>query len=342
MKLIHCSDINLDIPFGGMLPPEKSATRKQEIISSFEQMVEFAVNEDVRAVMITGGLIDAEHISRTTIDRVYAAMKSASQIVFVLLPGNSYESAFFSLEKYLPDNLRILNELDKKVTVDEVDIYGVYEATKLPLFDDKQINIVIASDIQNLRGFEDRGISYLGLGLERTYRHGELKGGGYYCAPGSLEALTFDEGGNKGFMEIYTAGGRLSPVFVRSGKRLCYEVEVDITGVGGSDAVIENTRRELGGIPGINGAAMVHVNLTGTMDLSHIIDNKTLEKALGREYFAVSVTDEIIFDVDSEALTENSLRDRFIKRVSEGNESLELKKDIIRAGITALTGGEVY
>ena len=342
MKLIHCSDIHLDIPFGGILPPEKSATRKQEILSSFEQMVEFAAMEDVRAVMITGGLIDAEHISRTTIDRVYAAMKSVPHIIFILLPGNSYELNFFSLEKYLPENLRILNELDKKVTVDEVDIYGVYEASKLPLFNDRQLNIVLTSGILNLRGFEERGISYLGLGLERSYKHGDLKGGGYYCAPGSLEALAFDEGGNKGFMEIYTAGKRLSPVFVRSGKRLCYEVAVDITGVGGSEAVVENTRRELGNIPGINGAAMVHVNLTGTMDLDHIIDNRALEKALGREFFAVSVTDEIVFDVDVASLTENTLRDRFIKRVSEGNESLELKKDIIRAGITAISGGDVF
>ena len=342
MKLIHCSDIHLDIPFGGILPPEKSATRKQEILSSFEQMVEFAAMEDVRAVMITGGLIDAEHISRTTIDRVYAAMKSVPHIVFILLPGNSYELNFFSLEKYLPENLRILNELDKKVTVDEVDIYGVYEASKLPLFNDRQLNIVLTSGILNLRGFEERGISYLGLGLERSYMHGDLKGGGYYCAPGSLEALAFDEGGNKGFMEIYTAGKRLSPVFVRSGKRLCYEVAVDITGAGGSEAVVENTRRELGNIPGINGAAMVHVNLTGTMDLDHIIDNRALEKALGREFFAVSVTDEIVFDVDVASLTENTLRDRFIKRVSEGNESLELKKDIIRAGITAISGGDVF
>ncbi|MBQ4481758.1 MAG: hypothetical protein II966_00850 [Lachnospiraceae bacterium] len=342
MKLIHCSDIHLDIPFGGILPPEKSATRKQEIISSFEQMVEFAVAEDVGVVMITGGLIDAEHISRTTIDRVYTAIKNAHGILFVLLPGNSHETAFFSVEKYLPDNLKVFSELEKKVTVDEVDIYGVYEATKLPLFDDKQLNIVLASGLLNLRGFEERGISYLGLGLERTYRHGDLKGGGYFCAPGSLESLGFEEGGNKGFMEIYTAGKQLSPVFVRSGKRLCYEVDVDITGVGGSDAVVENTRRELGMLPGINGAAMVHVNLTGTMDLNNIIDNRKLEKALGREYFAVSVTDEISFDVDGEALTENNLRDRFIKRVSEGNESLDLKKDIIRAGITALTGGEVF
>lgn len=324
------------------MPQEKSATRKQEIISSFEQMVEFAINEDVKAVMITGGLIDAEHISRTTIDRVYNAIKNAHGITFILLPGNSYESAFFSVEKYLPDNFRVLSELDKKITIDDVDIYGVYEATKLPLFDDKQLNIVIASGLLNLRGFEERGISYLGLGLERTYRHGELKGGGYFCAPGSLEALAFEEGGNKGFMEIYTAGKRLSPVFVRSGKRLCYEAEVDITGVGDSDAVVENVRRELGGMPGINGAAMVHVNLVGTMDLNHIIDNRTLEKALGREYFAVSVTDEIVFDVDAESLTENSLKDRFIKRVSEGNESLDLKKDIIRAGITAISGGDVF
>ena len=324
------------------MPQEKSATRKQEIISSFEQMVEFAIKEHVKAVMITGGLIDAEHISRTTIDRVYNAIKNAHGITFILLPGNSYESAFFSVEKYLPDNFRVLSELDKKITIDDVDIYGVYEATKLPLFDDKQLNIVIASGLLNLRGFEERGISYLGLGLERTYRHGELKGGGYFCAPGSLEALAFEEGGNKGFMEIYTAGKRLSPVFVRSGKRLCYEAEVDITGVGDSDAVVENVRRELGGMPGINGAAMVHVNLVGTMDLNHIIDNRTLEKALGREYFAVSVTDEIVFDVDAESLTENSLKDRFIKRVSEGNESLDLKKDIIRAGITAISGGDVF
>lgn len=342
MKIIHVSDIHLDIPFGGMLPPEKSATRKQEIISSFEQLIDFARDEDAKAVLITGGLIDAEHISRTTIDRVYTAMRSAQGILFVLLPGNSYESAFFSLEKYLPDNLRILSEIDKKVTIDDVDIYGVYEASKLPLFDDKQLNIVLASGLLNLKGFEERGISYLGLGLERTYRHGELKGGGYFCAPGSLESLAFDEGGYKGFMEIYTSGRRLSPVFVRSGKRLCYDVTVDISGIQSSEAVIENTRHELGAMPGISGAAMVHVNLTGVMDLEHIIDNKALEKALAREYFAVSVTDDIVFDIDGESLTENTLRDRFIKRVSEGNESLALKKDIIRTGVTALSGGEIY
>ncbi len=343
MRLIHCSDIHLDIPFGDILTQEKSATRKQELITAFSNMVEFAAAEEVRAILITGGLIDAEHISRHTLDMIYRAVRSNPDIIFALLPGSSYETAYFSGEKNLPENFRIFSELDKKITIDDVDIYGVYDASKLPLLDEKQTNIVIASGVSQLRGFEERGISYLGIGLERTYKHGDLKGGGYYCAPGSLEALTFEEGGNKGFIEIYISKGQLSPVFVRSGKRLCYEIDVDITGAMSVDEVADNTRHGLSLQKGINGAAMVHVNLVGRMDLDHIIDDKLLQKTLAREYFAVSVTDtDVDFDITVDGITENTLRERFIRRVSEGNESLELKKEIIRAGITAISGGDVF
>ena len=87
---------------------------------------------------------------------------------------------------------------------------------------------------------------------------------------------------------------------------------------------------------------MVRINLTGRMDLEHIIDDRVVEKTLGREYFAVSVNDsEVDFDITLDGISENTLRDRFIRRVSEGNESLELKKDIIKVGITAISGGEI-
>ena len=109
------------------------------------------------------------------------------------------------------------------------------------------------------------------------------------------------------------------------------------------DEVADNTRHGLSLQKGINGAAMVHVNLVGRMDLDHIIDDKLLQKTLAREYFAVSVTDtDVDFDITVDGITENTLRERFIRRVSEGNESLELKKEIIRAGITAISGGDVF
>ena len=66
MRLIHCSDIHLDIPFGNILSQDKSATRKQELLSAFVQMVGFAASEDALGVLITGGLVDSEHISRQT------------------------------------------------------------------------------------------------------------------------------------------------------------------------------------------------------------------------------------------------------------------------------------
>ena len=343
MRLIHCSDIHLDIPFGNILSQDKSATRKQELLSAFVQMVGFAASEDALGVLITGGLVDSEHISRQTMERVYAVIRENPQMQFLLLPGNSYESAYFSMEKNMPENFRIFSDLEKKFTIGNTDIYGVYDVSKLPLFDERQINIVLTSGNLNLRGFEDRGIKYLGLGLERTYKHGDLKGGGYFCAPGSLEALDFNEGGNKGFMELYINDTDISPVFVRSGKRLCYDIELDITGTVGTENVADSARTSLGLIPGINGAAMVHVNLVGRMDLDHIIDDKAVQKNLSRDYFAVSVTDkDVDFDIDGESLTENTLRERFLKRVSEGNESVELKKEIIKKGILALAGGEVF
>ena len=111
MRLIHCSDIHLDIPFGNILSQDKSATRKQELLSAFVQMVGFAASEDALGVLITGGLVDSEHISRQTMERVYAVMRENPQMQFLLLPGNSYESAYFSMEKNMPENFRIFSDL---------------------------------------------------------------------------------------------------------------------------------------------------------------------------------------------------------------------------------------
>ena len=342
MKLLHCSDIHLDIPFGDILSQEKSATRKQELLSAFVQMVGFGAREEAKAVLITGGMVDAEHISRQTMDRVYSVIRDNPDIGFYLLPGNSMESGYFSMEKNLPDNFHVFSEIEKKYSIEDVDIYGVPEASRLPLLDEDRTNIVLTSKDANLKGFEDRGIAYLGRGDERTFEYGDLIGGGFYCSPGSLEALSFDESGKKGFVEIFIQGKRVAPVFVRSGKRLCYEVEIDITGASGNESVAERARIGLGKKKGISGAAMVNVVLSGRMDLNHIVDDKGVQKILSRDFFAVSVDDrEVDMDFSLDGVTGNSLRERFIREVSEGGESLELKKDIIKAGLSAIAGGDV-
>ena len=51
MKLIHCSDLHLDSALGSNFTPEKAQQRNAELCAAFARMVQFAVREQVQAVL---------------------------------------------------------------------------------------------------------------------------------------------------------------------------------------------------------------------------------------------------------------------------------------------------
>ncbi len=88
MKIIHCADIHLDSRMRAGLTEVKARKRRAEMLRTFERMVDFADEEGVRAILISGDLFDTENVSAIASDVVYNAVKSHPDILFFLLGGN--------------------------------------------------------------------------------------------------------------------------------------------------------------------------------------------------------------------------------------------------------------
>lgn len=54
MRIIHCADLHLGSKIEAKLPPEKAEIRRKEVRAAFENMLKFASDNGVSAVIIAG------------------------------------------------------------------------------------------------------------------------------------------------------------------------------------------------------------------------------------------------------------------------------------------------
>ena len=60
MKIIHCADIHADSKMGTHFTKELANKRREEIVDAFGRMVDFALHNGVRAIIIAGDLFDTK------------------------------------------------------------------------------------------------------------------------------------------------------------------------------------------------------------------------------------------------------------------------------------------
>ena len=63
MKLIHTADCHLDSKLSRHFDEAKAAERKNELLSTFQNIVHYAVSNDVEAILIAGDLFDVRTIA---------------------------------------------------------------------------------------------------------------------------------------------------------------------------------------------------------------------------------------------------------------------------------------
>ena len=74
MKIIHCADLHLDAGMTANLPKEKASERKNELLTTFNRMIDYAVEEKVDALIIAGDLFDTNRISALAKNTLYQAI----------------------------------------------------------------------------------------------------------------------------------------------------------------------------------------------------------------------------------------------------------------------------
>lgn len=349
MKIIHCSDIHLDSRLEGANAKE----RNNELLNTFNKMVDYAAQNEVRAVIIAGDLFDSSAVSYKTQKFLIDLFSQHPEIDFLYLKGN-HDS--FDAFPQTPPNLKPFKEVWTTYTYDDIAITGIqttyenYQSLydKLCLNPD-DINIVVMHgeistqskpDTVNLDLLKNKNIDYLALGHYHTFSFDKLDKRGIYCYSGCLEGRGFDEVGEKGFVLLDTQNLKEPRLITGLTHRTVYEVDADITG---RHSYLEIKDAVTQAVSKIDSKHYVKVNLVGEYLLGAQKDLHHLLLDFNPMFYSFKLSDKSILKINIDDYKYDiSLKGEFIRSVLSSNLPQKQKEDIINFGIRALKGEEIF
>lgn len=380
MKIIHCADIHLASSFTQHFTAEQAKLRNMELLHTFAQMIAYAEEKGVQAILIAGDLFDTEQVPFSVRKSVLELMAAHAQIFFFYITGN-HGVDFFSSEEALPSNLkrfdknwrsyRMKGEDGATITITGVELEG-QDAGKLcsglrleqggfqivmlhgqiresgshfgKEMEDSKIGSTRAAEIP-LQLLQHKGIDYLALGHVHAYQKGTLDARGTYCYSGCLEGRGFDECGEHGFvlLEIDEKRHVYTDTFVPFAYRNLYEKEVDVTDCVSSlqmEARIEEALQQEDYAPN----SLVRVVLHGKLDITAEKNVSYLQTKFEERFFYFSIKDKTETAVQYEDYAGDiSLKGEFVRRVMEENElSQKMRMEVLQLGLRALAGEELF
>ncbi|MDD3832024.1 MAG: metallophosphoesterase [Clostridia bacterium] len=349
MRAIHCADLHLDSALNTNMDIEQSRRRRNELLNNFDRLIDYANENGVNVIIIAGDMFDMTTTSAKALDYVCDRIAHNGNINFFYCMGN-HESADTFLGLDLP-NLVVFNDRFTTYKYDNIAITGISCAscqqalTQLEL-DSNNINIVVAhgqlrkyasaqEDGIPLDLLRNKNIDYLALGHEHSYSHGDIDSRGQWCYCGCLEGRGFDESGDKGFV-LLDIDRSVNYNFVPFAYRTLHRIYVDISSlIKFTD--IENAINK--SLLGISVNDMVEVILTGEVDENCQVDTTHLTQLVNDTFFFGRIKDCTSYAVNiAHYKDEISLRGMFIKCVLGSQLDQRKKDEIIKLGLSALSG----
>lgn len=338
---------------------EQAKERRYEILNTFEKMIEYAVENDIKVILIAGDMFDTPQSQQKTIkNRVIDSIRKAKNIDFLYLQGNHDNDDFFKKMENRPENLKLFEKKWSTYKYGDIVISGIefdydehtdiYSSLSL---NENDFNIVTlhgqiskygldknVADI-NLSKLENQYIDYLALGHIHKYEKEKLDYRGIYCYPGCLEGRGFDEFGKKGFVVLDIENGELSTDFISIAKRTFHEVNVDISDDAGIKDINMLIEERLEGRPEDD---IIRLVLKGEVAEDTEIDSDYIEQKLKSRYYFSKVSDRTEIRIDYLKYAKDiSLKGEFIRKVKSLDISENEKGKIIKMGINAIIGKEV-
>ena len=361
MKIIHCSDLHLDSRMKSNLDSKKAKERRNEILITYQNMVKYAVENDVKVILIAGDMFDKKEITLKAKNIVLDSINSNKQIDFIYLKGNHDESNFISNLEQIPENLKLFNQNEwttyryGKIAISGIEFGKIsnYEIYSTLMLNKNDINIVTLhgqetlydqkdkTEIINLNDLKNKNIDYLALGHIHKFKQEKLDNRGIYCYSGCIEGRGFDECGEKGFvlLDIDEEKGLIDTKFVPFASRHLYEISVDVTDTSSTletEAKIDET------LLNIEKEALIKIVLVGKVTLDSERDINYLEKKYNSIYYFAKIYDETTLKIDYMTYENDaSLKGEFIRLVLSQNLPEDETRKIITSGIKALSGEEL-
>ncbi len=354
MRFIHCADFHLDSALTQNLVKEKSKIRKIEILNTYERMVEYAIQNNVDAILLSGDIFDTSSVKRKTLEFVKRLIKDNPQIDFYYLRGNHDKEV--ELFDSLPDNLKLFSEKWTTYTYDDFTISGIelsekqeaesYISLDLPK---EKINIVMLhgqissshtnENEINLNLLKNKYIDYLALGHIHSYSFGEIDSRGIWAYSGCPDGRGYDETGSKGFVLIDIDNGSITHSFIPFESRLIEDVAVDITDDEDISSIYSHIDTFL---KTIDKKSMVKLRIRGKLNMETFIDTEYIEEKYSDRFFHFKIENETSIKYDAEDyIHDATLKGEFIRNIFSLDCSDEEKREIIETGLKALAGEEL-
>lgn len=352
MKIIHCSDIHFESKLNE-LPTEKKRVRREEMLSTFTKMVEYASENWVSAIIIAGDMFDVKTVSVKTKARIVSLMKEYPNIDFFILKGNHDDG--FSDCPSDTDNIKFFGDEWTYFNYENVTVAGTVLTSSNSRFiadsvklDEKRKNIVVLhgqvagyksneeAEIISLPKFAEKNIDYLALGHIHSFEQGKLDNRGIYVYSGCLEGRGFDETGEKGFVLLNIDNDTITHEFIPFASRKVvvkeYEVQADKDWYTNEKIIINSLENE-------SETSIVKVELKGEITAELNIDEENLTRKLNDKFFYAKVNNKTKLKVNlTDFANDKTLRGEFVREVLNSSLTEEQKEAVILKGLNALKG----
>ena len=359
MKIIHCSDLHLDSKMQSNLSKGKARERKNELLITFQNMIKFAKENEVKIIIIAGDMFDKKKISIKTKNIVKYEIESNPEIDFIYLKGNHDEADFLNDDE-IPVNLKTFNskewikynyEEDLVITGREFGEENSNDIYNSLILNKNDLNIVVMhgqesindikdkTDIINLKELKNKNIDYLALGHIHSFKQEKLDNRGIYCYSGCLEGRGFDECGKKGFVLLNIENKKIQPEFIEFASREICEIHINVSDCLSTSEIEKIIEKELSKLSSDN---LVKIILEGKASVESEKDIEYLLKKFENDVYYLKIYDETTLKIDyMDFKNDISLKGEFIRLVLEQDLTDEEKKEIITTGIKALSGEEI-
>lgn len=375
MKIIHTADIHLESALSSYQDKDKSKIRKNELLISFERLVQYGKDNGVAAIIIAGDLFDVRSISAKARDTVISSVIDNPEITFYYLRGNHDADSFFEdvMKKYgeIPANLKLFKDewtsyrLDGDdgtsvtITGAELDATNNSRLVSSLVLDSEEFNIVTLhgqeiettkkkdAEIIPLRDYRNKGIDYLALGHIHAPKIEELDARGKYSYSGCPEPRGFDEVGPRGFNLLTitkNASGReqCEIEFIENASRTVYDISVDVSNCATSNDAVKKIKSAAASA-GVTDKDYLKARLSGGVELGTDFDLSFILKEIEDDFFIAELRDETTLKIDySSYENDATLKGQFIRLVKEEADAGRLTEGeadkIMKLGIDLLLG----
>ena len=353
MKILHTADIHLGSKLESKFPKDKSDIRKKEILNSFGRMIDYANENNINTILLSGDVFDKDKPALKDKDYFYKAIKNNPHITFYYLNGNHDKDGSYSQTDV--ENLKTFNKeaftyyqegnlCIAGIEMTSANARSFYSQLKL---DKNNLNIVMlhgdatdsaGMDKVKIDSLKNKGIDYLALGHIHTHKDGRIDDRGVYAFPGCLEGRGFDECGEKGFI-VLDVTDHIEYEFIPFASRTIHELDLDITDSNDLYDVVNKAKKL---VKDINKKDILRINLVGEVNVGMELNEKDIEVSLN-DYFFTNVKNKTTMKINlSDYDDDKSLIGEFIRGVYNNPEYTdEEKQRLINAGLRAINGKEV-